>query len=188
MNLKTRLASAIAVCTIFAGSAAAQCGTAPPQMAALARSAMLWPEPSLPEAAVQPNASEDSGTQIVGLWRIKFRSGGVIVDEGWDTFHSDGSEILIDTPFGSVCPGVWEKTGPRTHKLNHPYFNFDAAGQAAVSVGIYRAQITLAADGNSFTGSFTWDSYDFSGKLIPAAHVAGTLAAKRVTSDSVPFF
>jgi len=155
---------------------------------------VTWPDLNLPAAkpAASPQLrakeSDEADAPLVGLWRIKFTSGGTLIDEGWDLWHSDGTETLIDVPFGSVCPGVWERTGSKTYKLNHPAFNFDATGTTVVSIFVYRGQVILDAGGNSFTGTFTWDSYDFSGNPIPGSHLAGTLAGRRVTVNSVPFF
>lgn len=195
------LAGLIAVCTLFVAGAKAQCGSGPARPAGHStgegvsqKPALIWsnvaqPDLELDSKPTQASASDErSQASIVGLWRIKFTSGGTVIDEGWDQWHTDGIETLIDIPFGSLCPGVWERTGPLTFKLNHPAFNFNTAGTAAVSIFVYRGRVTLSPGGDSFTGVFTWDSYDFSGKFIPGTHLEGTLSARRVTVNSVPFF
>jgi hypothetical protein len=48
------------------------------------------------------------------------------VDVGFEQWHSDGTEMLNDTPppaSGNVCLGTWEKIGPQTYTLVHPAFN-----------------------------------------------------------------
>jgi hypothetical protein len=43
-------------------------------------------------------------------------------------------------------------------------------------------------DGKSFTGTFTWDSYDFKGNPIEGSHLAGTVSGERVTvKGTIPF-
>lgn len=83
----------------------------------------------------QKNLEDDDNDSIVGLWHVKFLSGGQLFDEGFDQFHSDGTEILNDTAppqpangAGTVCLGVFKKTGPSTYKLQHPFWIFDANG------------------------------------------------------------
>jgi hypothetical protein len=63
----------------------------------------------------------------------------------------------------------------------HPAFNFDSTGTTVVSIFIERVQVVIAPDGNSFTGAFTWDSYDFSGHPLPGTHLVGALTGTRIT-------
>jgi hypothetical protein len=185
----------ISLCTMFADGAKAQCGSAAHQRSAASLPAAVWPDElmlfgteSTQQQPFGANAEDGGEASLVGLWRIKFTSGETLIDQGLGTFHGDGTELLVDTPFGSACPGVWQRIGPRIHKLNHPLFNFDPSGTNVVSIGVYRGQITLDPSGNSFTGAFTWDSYDFSERFIPGSHVQGTLSGRRVTIDAVPFY
>jgi hypothetical protein len=131
----------------------------------------------------QTQNNEDPAA-MTGLWRVAYVSGGMVIDQGWDQWHSDGTEILNDTPppaLGNVCVGVWKKTGNRTFQLLHPAWNFDPSGVTVVSIFILRQEITLDANGNTFSGSFSMDSYDFSGHPLPGSHVAGTVTGKRIT-------
>src|SRR5262245_23536045 len=70
---------------------------------------------------------------IVGLWHITFLvgHGPDVFDEGFEQWHSDGTEITIDVAVppaaGNICLGVWEKTGPRSVKLHHVGWNWDAS-------------------------------------------------------------
>ena len=125
----------------------------------------------------------DVEPQIPGLWKTVFVSGGVVQNVGFDTFHRDGTELALDGSFppatGNVCPGVWEKIGPRTYTTVHPAFNYDPAGINIVSVFIEPIHVTVSQDGNSFSGTFSWDSYDFQGKLLPGS-VAGTITGSRI--------
>ena len=154
--------------------------------------------PAAALAANQANLKPDTPTQvadsfdfdlgrapIVGLWDIKFYSGTQVVDEGFDAWHSDGTEILNDTPppvTGNVCLGVWIQTGRSSFKLKHPSWIYDVttntqlAGQA-----IIRENVTVSRDGNSFSGTFTTDVYDTFGNL--QAHFDGQVKATRIRPD-----
>jgi hypothetical protein len=57
-----------------------------------------------------------------------------------------------------------------------------------VSIFIERLNVTISRDGNSYQGSFTWDSYDFQGNLLSDSSVAGTITGTRIQVDSAfPF-
>lgn len=133
------------------------------------------------------NGNKPANTSIVGLWIATFYSGGQVFDQGFDQWHSDGTEILNDTAppqpangAGTVCLGVFEKTGPRTYKLRHPFWSFDANANL-VGTGVILEQVTVDQSGNSYSGPFTFLQYDLSGNLIYEAQ--GTIAAQRITVD-----
>jgi hypothetical protein len=128
-------------------------------------------------------ASSNSAVSIVGLWNVTFLSAGQVVDVAFDAWHSDGTEILNDytNPIeGNVCLGVWEQTGPRTYTLKHPSWSFDPSGNLQGTVIIHETVI-LSADGNSYTGSYTYDIYDKSGAFIE--ELSGKIKATRIRPD-----
>jgi len=185
------LVACIAVCAILAGTARAQCGSAARKAAALTSGLRISQDfaisspGALSQTGFTPAQNDDSSEiPITGLWKVVLVSGGATVDVGFEQWHSDGTEMLNDTPppaSGNVCLGTWEKTGPRTYSLVHPAFNFDSTGTVVVSIFIERMQVMIAPDGNSFTGAFTWDSYDFSGHPLPGTHLAGVVTGTRIT-------
>jgi hypothetical protein len=124
---------------------------------------------------------------IVGLWHVFFVSGGQPFDEGFDEWHSDGTEVLNDTAppqpangAGTVCLGVYKKIAPATYKLRHPFWSFDANGNLAGS-GVILETVTVDEDGDNYHGTFTFDQFNLSGNLIFEA--TGELNAKRITVD-----
>ena len=183
--------------TIFSLGARAECGVAARSLAALApaaqaieNSAAVSPEgPSSQADWLQAQPQAGSDIPIIRLWKAIWVSSGTTVDVGFDQWHSDGTEVLNDTPpaaSGNVCLGTWEKIAARTYSLVHPAFNFDAAGTTVASIFIEREQVTVSPDGNNFTGIFTWDSYDSSGHPLRGSHLAGTLTGKRIEVNA-PF-
>ena len=152
----------------------------------------MWPELRAAAQADQfgdrieaaPLADDNQpSAPIVGLWRVAFVSGGETVDEGFDTWHSDGTELLNDTPppsTGNICMGVWAQTAKSTYKLYHPSWTFDANGNLN-GTAIFRERVTVAPNGKSYKGTFTLDVYDLAGTRI--FHADGTLAARRLTAD-----
>ena len=135
--------------------------------------------------AAQSNDGErenenEKGPSIVGLWKIAFSSGGQVVDQGFDLWTSDGTEILNDTTppaEGNVCLGVWEKVGPRTFQLYHPSWTFDANGNLT-GTAIIREVVTLDRKGQSFSGTSTIDFIDLDNNNV--GHLDGQVQATRI--------
>lgn len=177
----------LALITMFAPGAKAAC-SAPSN----ARFEITSPESKfLPDdgniARFSDEKAKEEEASIVGLWHVFFVSGGQPFDEGFDEWHSDGTEILNDTAppqpangAGTVCLGVYKKTEPGTYKLRHPFWSFDANGNLAGS-GVILETVTLDVGGDSYNGTFTFDQFNLSGNLIFEA--TGELNAKRITVD-----
>jgi hypothetical protein len=118
-----------------------------------------------------PDATRQATTtaSIAGLWYARFLAGGQLVDDGFDVWNSDGTEILNDSPApssGAVCVGVWTKTSALTYTLKHPSWIFDDAGVNLIGVVIIREYITLDPAGNSYSGDAVLDVYDLAGNLL----------------------
>ena len=134
-----------------------------------------------------PLSSEDDDPSIVGFWHVLFTSGGQVFDEGYDQWHSDGTEILNDTAppqpangAGTICLGVYKKTGPQTYKLKHPFWSFDATG-TLIGTGVILQTLIVDRSGNHYTGSFEWITYDLKGNVT--SDTKGELKAERITVD-----
>jgi len=122
---------------------------------------------------------------ITGLWDLKFIADDQVVDEGFDQYHSDGTEILNDTPppaAGNVCLGVWAKTGALTLKLKHPSWIYDPTNTTVIGTATILEQITLGSDGNTFGGTFTIQLRDLTGNSL-GPDFTGQLQATRITPD-----
>jgi hypothetical protein len=83
---------------VFAG-----CGPTTAQL----RLALHGAAPAVSSASANPGApaqdpaflnADQAQASIVGLWDIRFLAGDQVVDEGFDVWHSDGTETLNDTP------------------------------------------------------------------------------------------
>jgi len=126
-------------------------------------------------------APAQSGPAIVGLWSVVFYSGGAIVDEAFDAWHGDGTEILNDftDPIeGNVCLGVWTQTGPQTFKLKHPSWTFDTSGNLT-GTALIQETVAVAAGGNQYEGPYSISFFDTSGN--PVGAFTGTIKASRIT-------
>ncbi len=200
--------SIAALCLIFAGTAKADCGIATTQRAAFAPdglaaanklTAMLGggsvhanTSDSFSDGSVRANALPGPASDlsrgigggndpITGLWFTTFTIGGQTVDQGFGLWSSDGLEILNDNPppaSGNVCLGTWVKTGPNDYKLYHPSWTFDNNGNVN-GMAIIHESITLAADRESYKGSFTIDVVTLAG--APVQHLAGSISGTRIT-------
>jgi hypothetical protein len=168
--------SVIALGGLFSGTALADCkgvhGRGEARQSAVVRF----------ENVADNESAESAKGSIVGLWHIKFYSGGNLVDEGFDAWQADGTEILNDTPApstGNVCLGVWEKKGQTIH-LKHPSWTFDNNG-VLNGTAVIKETVQLLPGGNNFGGTFTIDVFDLNGKL--QLHIDGTVTASRITPD-----
>ncbi len=156
----------------------------------------------------QDNQDEDS-QPIVGFWHVKFVSDGVSsgipggvpagaeVDAGYSQWHTDGTEIMNSggraPNTGDFCLGVWAKVGPRQYELNHFAAAWDPtkgtvgpAGPAGelIGPGNIKELVTLAADGQSFAGTFSINQYDESGTLL--VHLEGAITGTRINVNTPP--
>ena len=140
--------------------------------------------PGLIPAPAQSNAAPGpSGTPIVGLWSVTFYSSGVVVDQAFDAWHSDGTEILNDftDPIeGNVCLGVWTQAGPQTFKLKHPSWTFDTTGNLTGTAYILET-VTVGPGGNEYEGPYSISFYDTSGN--PTGSFTGNIKAYRIMPE-----
>jgi hypothetical protein len=134
---------------------------------------------------------------IVGMWHVTFtaqgNSGGppdgTPIDKAIVVWHSDGTEIMNSgrpAQDGNFCLGVWKKSGKK-YNVNHFALGNDASnapGGIGNPAGPTRIQeaITLSADGNSYTGTFTLKATDPTGKT--EARILGVISATRVTIET----
>lgn len=174
---------AIGLCAAFAARADAQCGVSLNHNQVAFRAAL----PMIEERTLEqePGAQIRLDPTIVGLWDVKFIFEGQVVDEGFDQYHSDGTEILNDTPppaTGNVCLGVYVKTGARTLKLKHPSWIFDPTNTIVIGRATILEQITVDRGGRAFKGTFTIQFRDLAGNEL-APDFSGQLRGDRITPD-----
>ncbi len=141
----------------------------------------------------------DDQDPIVGLWHVTFtaqsNSGGppdgTPIDNAMVVWHSDGTEIMNSgrpPQDGDFCMGIWKKTGRVKYRLNHFAWGGNDTANAPAGIGNQAGPtritetITLSADGNSYTGTFTLTATDPTGKT--EAHIVGVVAATRVTLET----
>jgi len=145
---------------------------------------------------IAPNALKLSATSqegggsnsIVGLWNTTFLigAGPGIYDQGFEQWHSDGTELNLDNAvppiLGNVCVGVYTQVGPRTYKLRHVTWNWDLSGNLT---GTFLLIMTVQVDphGDTFAGTYVTDSFDLAGNVIPAFHAEGVVSGTRITVD-----
>lgn len=141
-------------------------------------------QPATAGQAASPNAAGDASAQnLVGLWHVLFTSGGQVVDQAFEVWHSDGTEEILDvTPPAeeNACFGVWVQTSRDTVKLKHPAWTFDANGNLT-GTAVFRETVMIERGENKFTGTYTLDFYDTSGK--PTGRFTGQVQGTRITAD-----
>jgi hypothetical protein len=184
----------VALFTFLAGTANAACASNPMKgqfnlsnVFALANKVQAV-EPPLQESVAELKNVEEDQASIVGLWAVTYFVGRTssVWDQGFEQWHSDGTELNIDNAvppsLGNVCVGVYKEVGLRTFKLRHVTWNFDANGNLTGTFLLLQT-VTVSPNGNAFAGTYTSDSFDLSGKVIPSAHAEGIVSATRITVD-----
>jgi hypothetical protein len=125
---------------------------------------------------------------IVGLWLSTYfvGDGPTLWDQGFQQWHSDGTELAVDNavppPLGNVCVGVYVQTGPRTYKLRHVTWNWDPSGSLAGTF-LLQATVTVGPRGNRYSGTYVSDSFDLNGQTIPELHGEGIVRGERITVE-----
>ena len=129
-----------------------------------------------------------AGQSFVGAWRLT-----TITPFGPSqsllTVTADGTVLFSDRPvlpggagfpvvFISAGHGAWEQTGPTTAAATWVEFVSDGEGNFLVTV-TDSVEMTLSADGDSWSGPFSSTSADPTGNVLFVG--GGTVAAQRIT-------
>jgi hypothetical protein len=184
--------AAVVLATLAAPAAYAGCGSLP----------QLQPRGVVKPAAfvlrsglfADQDFDRDDTASVVGLWRVKFISegntelgipNGTVIDQGFSTWHSDGTEILNsgrDPVTGSFCMGVWKQTGHRSFKLNHYALNWTGTTpNVLVGPTNIREEITVSPGKDTFEGTFSIENFDQTG--VSLVRLTGVVTGVRLTPD-----
>jgi len=122
---------------------------------------------------------------IVGQWQVTYKAGGEIFNETIKQWHSDGTEsesAWLPPASGNYCSGVWKDLGHGKVKLHHMGWLFDGTGKTTASgYFLFDEEDTVAEDGKTYTGTFTFTPYSIEG--MKGTAVSGTVEATRFTVD-----
>jgi hypothetical protein len=193
-TLKVAFGTAILVAAVVS-LAEAQCvNVIPSHRSASLREQQAWtggmvPASYVPATAGAAEAPPAAGEEpIVGFWKFRLVSehnagvpDGTVLDVGYAQWHSDGTEIMNSSrppATGSFCLGVWAKTGPSTYKLNHFAISWNPDGTIQGPAQIQET-LTVSADRNSYTGTFTLVQYNQAG--AEQARNVGRVEGTRIT-------
>jgi hypothetical protein len=114
----------------------------------------------------------------------------MVIDNAIAVWHKDGTEIMNSSrpaQDGNFCLGVWDRTGKSKYYLNHiPWAGNDPTNPGGIGNPQGGAQlteqVTLAPDGNSYSGRFTLTAYTTNGQ--PTVTFTGMLTATRITTST----
>lgn len=146
-----------------------------------------------PSSTVQDFHALEPGRAIVGMWKFTYVSlgnlnlgipDGAVLDAGFQTWHSDGTEITNSSrpPItGNFCTGVWDYARPSSsYRLNHFALGWASDGTTFIGPVNIREQVAVDHSGNAFSGTFSIDQYAQDG-VTDLAHIEGTITATRIT-------
>lgn len=148
------------------------------------------------QASSQNNTK--SSIDLTGAWRssIQFPSGIMASFKGLEFMlvMNQGGTMTESSNYDGVPPmppayGIWRKTGDRQYELHYEFYMTAApdslqslltgGGFPPAGRGIFRENITLSADGDSFTSTIKFEAFDLTGKSMEAAST-GTGKAVRM--------
>jgi hypothetical protein len=122
---------------------------------------------------------------------------GALVDHAYSAWHADGNEIMNSgrpAGDGNFCMGTWAQTGSRTYTLSHFMLSWaqslDPNGvdidNTFVGPASIQETVTLARDGQSYTGTFVLTQYDTNYNIIlpGGIPIKGTVTGTRKTVGS----
>jgi hypothetical protein len=134
---------------------------------------------------LQGGSANMGSRSVVGMWSFTMTAGGQTVDFGYQTWHSDGTELMNSggraPATENFCMGVWTGSGGARYHLNHYALSYDSSGTLNAKVNI-KEDVTVAAGGTTYSGPFTLDVYDPNSNAL-LQHVAGTVTAQRVPAN-----
>ena len=120
---------------------------------------------------------------IVGLWNVQYYlSSGDFLFQTYVQWHSDGLEFEVNSIApGTVCQGTYKQSAATgTVQDFHVVYTFDANG--VLSGHIEETQtITVAADSQTYAGTFDQKFYDLNGNFLFEA--TGTTTATRLNVE-----
>jgi hypothetical protein len=124
---------------------------------------------------------------IVGLWHVIYTNSAdqSTFNDTFDTWHIDGTEFesaFLAPAGGNICVGVWKESGRRSVTLHHVGWLFNPSTPLATATNTFTVDgdITVAEDGRSYSGRFTFKVWNLDGTPT-TTEVTGTIAATRIT-------
>ena len=183
-------ATAVAGMTLGMAPSALACGNKFKSNASIANFAierlMAMPGGVPRPAAVSPSPqAADNSPKIVGMWEVQQWVGNALYDHDFQQFSSDGLEVqnsgFYPPLVGNMCYGVWTQVDSRTFKLKHFGWLFDTNSNF-IGKFIMTATMTITPQSaDTYTGTFSADTYLPNGQIDPTLHVDGTMSAIRLT-------
>jgi hypothetical protein len=133
---------------------------------------------------------------ITGLWYFQYLSkgnkalgipDGAILDQGNTIWFADGNEMTSSAmrapDTGSICLGIWERTGESTYELNHIGNSWDPVHNVSAGPAFIKQYVTLEKGGDKYTGVVTIIQYKAGGKSVDV-ELKGIITATRQTVNT----
>lgn len=146
----------------------------------------IVPPVTLPAAMLAKNHPHaepgNAKNSIIGLWHdVHTASDGTLFLEGYDTWNVGGTENELGNlppAGGELCVGAWVKHGKTINLTTHVTWLYDLNNNFVGTLNMTQ-QNTVAADGNSYTGTFDAKFFDPNGNQFN--EITGTTTADRLS-------
>jgi hypothetical protein len=138
----------------------------------------------------------DHAPPITGLWYFQYLSkgnkalgipDGAVLDQGNTIWFADGNEMTSSAmrapDTGSICLGIWERTGELTYELNHIGNSWDPVHNVAAGPAFIKQYVTLERNRDKYTGVVTITQYKADGKSVEI-ELKGIIVATRQTVNT----
>ncbi len=143
--------------------------------------------PVQPRAGAQTGTPAAAGQGFVGAWHLNSKT-PFGASQSLVTLMADGTVLFSDRPvlpgdagfpdsFIGAGHGAWEQTGPATAAATWVFFVTDGEGNF-LAVVTDSVEMTLGADGDSWSGPFSSTSADPAGNVLFVG--GGTVQAARI--------
>ena len=192
---------ALVLASVSIPSTLAQCGLPTKTVKPTGWSSQLRGAHLIPAAMAAHDDEERDNLSIVGMWHVTFTAktsnkqaiADTVIDNALAVWHADKTEIMnsVRPPQdGDFCMGVWEQTGRSRYLLNHfAWFANEYPNNTINGIGMpvgptrFVESVTVSPDGNHFSGTFTLDAYDVTGKIDVQSYT-GVITATRITTST----
>ena len=150
-------------------------------------------------AAARADAPPATATGLTGAWRAQMHFNGgafaAVKDLEFMYVYNAGGTLTESSNYDAAPPvppayGIWRQSAPGTFQSKYVFYVTKApksfkeitqgGGWSPDGSGIFTEEITLSADGNSYTAKVSYAAFDVNGKPVPGGG-EGTATGRRIT-------
>ena len=142
-------------------------------------------------SAGNERAGDSAGPKLVGSWMVAVDRGPSLPPlKSLQSYSRGGTVVEIANGGATVrspSHGAWKWIGNRTYGSTAVFFRYDPVSGAFIGTLKLRHELTLAQDGQSFSGVAIGELRDANGNLLPGSNTRRDLVtAVRINVEPLP--